>query len=144
MIRIERCDEEAGFGEAVDRLLDQHAEAVGHAFDPRPLNLRALGEDGTFLGGLSGYGQLGWLFIKLLALSPAARGQGAGKRLIEAAEEFARDNNLGGVYLDTYEFQAPEFYRKLGYREFGRLPALGNRPSRIWFCKVLEKDTTFD
>jgi GNAT superfamily N-acetyltransferase len=121
----------------LDLMLDEAADAAGNPFEPRPLNLEARDEDGTFLGGISGYGQLGWLFVKLLAVAPGARGSGVGAQLIVRAEVLARANNLAGVYLDTYEFQAPGFYEKLGYQAFGQLPAAGGHPQRIWFCKVL-------
>jgi hypothetical protein len=39
--------------------------------------------------------------------------------------------------VDTFGFQAPEFYRKLGYREFGRLDDFPAGHSRSWLTKAL-------
>ncbi|MBW3095754.1 GNAT family N-acetyltransferase [Pseudohoeflea coraliihabitans] len=121
----------------LDAMLDEAADALGVPFNPVEVVLEAREPDGTLLGGLSGYGQLGWLFVKLLALTPEARGRGVGMQLIRRAEDVAREHGWSGVYLDTFTFQAPAFYRKLGYREIGRLPAIDGHPQRIWFARKL-------
>ena len=121
----------------LDRLLDDGAEALGHPFNPQAVGFEARENDGTFLGGIYGWGQLGWFFVKLLALAPEARKRGVGGKLLEKAEAHARSEGLSGVYLDTYVFQAPEFYAKMGYEEIGRLPAVGDHPQRVWFAKTL-------
>ena len=41
------------------------------------------------------------------------------------------------VYLYTFSFQAPGFYRKLGYREFGKLNDFPKGQSRYWLNKAL-------
>ena len=40
-------------------------------------------------------------------------------------------------YLDTFTFQAPKLYERLGYREFGRLNDFPPGHARIWFSKAL-------
>jgi GNAT superfamily N-acetyltransferase len=131
---IERGDG-AAFDGTLETLLDVHAQKAGHPFIVEEMFWKATDGGGNVVGGLSGKSQLGWLFVKLLALAPQARRTGLGGRLLEKAEAFARENGLAGVYLDTYAFQAPEFYAKCGYNEIGRLPAVGDAPQRIWFAK---------
>src|SRR5216683_1676674 len=46
---------------------------------------------------------------------------GIGRGLLEEAERRGAGLGCHSVWLDTFSFQAPEFYRKLGYREFARL-----------------------
>ncbi len=128
------------FEDKVDRLLDDHAESVGLPFNAHNVHLQATDQNGTLLGGLTGYSQLGWMFIQYLALAPEARGKGVGKALMQRVEEIARERGLSGIWVDTYEFQAPEFYPRLGFTEYGRLPKLGDHPSRIWFYKALVED----
>jgi GNAT superfamily N-acetyltransferase len=120
---------------AVDAILDEAAKAQGHAFEGRKVQLRALDAEGQFLGGLIGAHLQRWFFVKLLAVSPEARGGGVGAQLLARAEAMARDDGLVGIYLDTFEFQAPRFYLREGYREIGRLPKVGDAPQRIWFAK---------
>jgi len=137
MIEIAKFDgEDERFEKQLDDLLDDHAEANGTPFDPRAVGFVARDGDGTVLGGIYGWGQLGWFYVKLLALEPGTRKGGVGGRLLAEAEDHARSEGLAGVYLDTYEFQAPGFYEKNGYREFGRLPAAGGHPQRIWYAKI--------
>ncbi|MCP3905864.1 MAG: GNAT family N-acetyltransferase [Planctomycetes bacterium] len=43
------------------------------------------------------------------------RRRGIGRRLVELVEAHARARGCTLVYLDTFSFQAPAFYRELGY-----------------------------
>jgi GNAT superfamily N-acetyltransferase len=120
---------------AVDGILDEAAEEQGRRFEGRKVQLRAVDAEGTMLGGLIGAHLQRWLYVKLLAVSPEARGRGIGAKLLARAETLAREEGLVGIYLDTFEFQAPRFYLREGYSEIGRLPKLGDAPQRIWFAK---------
>lgn len=49
------------------------------------------------------------------------RGQGYGTKLMQLAKEHARKNSCSFVSVNTMNFEAPEFYKKLGfYVEFER------------------------
>lgn len=126
------------FVATVDGILDETALALGRPFVNDRVHIRASAPDGTMLGGLVGARLQGWLYVKLLAVSEQARGRGVGARLLAAAEEMARGEGLAGVYLDTFEFQAPRFYVREGYAEIGRLPKSGEAPQRIWFAKTFD------
>jgi len=118
--------------------LVSHSEEAGSPFVETDVSIQAT-RDGKLLGGLSGKAHLGWLYVRMLATAPDARGSGVGAKLMKRGEEVAREMGLAGVYLDTYDFQAPGFYEKIGYTEMGRLPAAGGYPQRIWFRKLLEQ-----
>lgn len=78
-------------------------------------------DGGVIAGGLDGYTHWGWLFISHLWLTEALRGRGYGTQLVEQAEQEAIQRGCHGAYLDTFDFQALGFYRKLGYDVFGVL-----------------------
>jgi len=97
---------------------------IAQAGDPqiRPFAILVTADDGTTDGGLWGRIAYDWLFIELLGLPEALRGQGLGRALMQQAEAIARDAGCAGIWLDTYEFQARGFYEKLGFTLFGELP----------------------
>jgi ribosomal protein S18 acetylase RimI-like enzyme len=49
------------------------------------------------------------------------RGQGIGRDLMARAEQRAIALGCHSAWLDTFSFQAPRFYQKLGYEVFGVL-----------------------
>ncbi|MBK1660136.1 GNAT family N-acetyltransferase [Paracraurococcus ruber] len=98
-----------------------------------------LREDGRIRGGIAGESYCGWLFIRFFWLEEALRRGGLGAGLIDAAEAEARRRGCHSAYVDTFNFQAPEFYRSQGYAEFARLP-YPPRGERIWLRKRLTED----
>ena len=105
--------------------------------DYRRLVLSARDAAGRIVGGLTG--DLYWnaLYVELLWLEDSTRGSGVGRRLMRQAESIARRAGKQMIYLNTYSFQAPGFYRKLGFRSFGRIRGYPRGASRIFFVKNL-------
>jgi GNAT superfamily N-acetyltransferase len=65
------------------------------------------------------------------------RSRDIGTSVMKAAEEWARNKKLTGIYLWTQSWQAPLFYQKLGYECFAELRDLPLGHSRIGFRKYL-------
>ncbi|SFG34021.1 Acetyltransferase (GNAT) family protein [Sporolactobacillus nakayamae] len=61
------------------------------------------------------------LHIDFLWVHKRVRGKGYGSALLKEMENYALKNRCRFVYLDTFSFQAPEFYIKHGYTVFGTL-----------------------
>jgi GNAT superfamily N-acetyltransferase len=72
---------------------------------------------GVVVGGLYGRTSYGQLFIERFFLPEAMRRDRLGGRLLGLAEEEARRRGCTRVALFTLSFQAPGFYKKLGYTE---------------------------
>ncbi|AMK30841.1 GNAT family N-acetyltransferase [Pseudomonas mosselii] len=89
------------------------------------------------VGGL--YARLGgrWLFVELLVVPERMRGQGTGRELMAQAEALAREKGCCGIWLDTFSFQAPDFYRKLGFEVFGELADFPPGHTRYFLRKRL-------
>jgi GNAT superfamily N-acetyltransferase len=122
--------------EVLDGMLDQHAIAQGVPFECPQLALLAK-EDGEVVGGLRGFFVQGRFALEELAVVAGKRGVGVGKALMIEMEQRVSLRGAQSVYLGTWEFQAPEFYQKLGYAEFGRLPPVDGFPVKIWMAKKL-------
>jgi ribosomal protein S18 acetylase RimI-like enzyme len=83
----------------------------------------------------------GSLHIGNVAVHPSAQGTGLGRRLLEFAEEQARQRGLNRLDLYTNEVMTENqaIYARLGYRETGRRTEDGYR--RVYLEKDLrEKD----
>ena len=86
----------------------------------RPLAVFA--RDGQrILAGLGGETYSGWLSIRYLWVGEGLRGKGIGRELMAGAERRALERGCHSAWVDTFSFQAPGFYRKLGYEAFGEL-----------------------
>src|SRR5712664_4261246 len=57
-----------------------------------------------------------WLFVNLLWVHADLRRGGIGRGLLAEAERRGAALGCHSVWLDTFSFQAPEFYRTLGSR----------------------------
>jgi len=85
-----------------------------------------LEEDGTCLGGINAFRLGTLLMVDRLWVSEDQRGKGFGRRLLTAVEQKGREQGAERVELNTFGFQAPGFYERMGYRRFGALePAVG-------------------
>ena len=75
--------------------------------------------------------------LKRLFVLPAARGHGAGQRLVAAAEDWARSRGAERVVLDTSSVLAPAIalYRRTGWVEV--TPYNDNPYADLWFAKAL-------
>ena len=104
---------------------------------PEPIALLVRDENGEILGGLYGRVFFKWLYVELLSVPEQARGSGMGTKLMLMAEDLAREKACIGVWLDTFDFQAPEFYRKLGYSELGQIADYPPGHKRFFFQKRL-------
>jgi GNAT superfamily N-acetyltransferase len=94
------------------------------------------GDADAIRAGLIGNCYAGWLFINLLWVAAELRRRGIGQGLVAEAEQHGREFGCHSAWLDTFSFQGPEFYPKLGYREFARLE-LPPGHERIFFRKSL-------
>jgi GNAT superfamily N-acetyltransferase len=95
------------------------------------------GPEGEIAGGLIGETYWDWLYVNLLWVREDLRGGGFGHQLLTMAEEEARQRGAKNAYLDTFSFQAPEFYQKHGYRVFGELGEFPAGHRRYFLTKEL-------
>lgn len=98
-------------------------EEVASRFGPRdetPLSIQAF-DGGTLIGGLNGCTHWGWLYIRQFWVTASWRSRGVGRGLLQQAETQARMRNCIGIYLDTFDPGAAQFYARCGYSTFGQI-----------------------
>jgi GNAT superfamily N-acetyltransferase len=95
------------------------------------------GPDQVIVGGVIGETYWEWLHIDLMWVKDELRGRGYGHRLLTLAEDEARQRGAKNVYLDTFSFQAPDFYKQHGYQVFGELQNFPAEHHRYFLTKQL-------
>ena len=93
---------------------------------------------GEIIAGLTGKTYWNYLDIAFLWVDDGYRNQGRATTIVKTAENEAVKRGCQYVLLDTYSFQALEFYQKLGYEEYGRLDHFSGAQTRHYLRKVLE------
>ena len=105
--------------------------------DPKDLGVYIRDDNGGIIAGLTGNTHGNWPTIKYLWVSEELRSQGVGSRILKQAEEEAKKRGCKYSFLDTFSFQAPEFYKKYGYKEQFALNNYHVTGKRYYFTKNL-------
>lgn len=94
-------------------------------------------EKGVKLAGLTGETYGNWLCIKYLWVNEKIREQGIGSSILKTAEKEAIQRGCKYSFVDTFNFQAPEFYKRYGYKEVFELKQYPITGSRYYYTKTL-------
>jgi ribosomal protein S18 acetylase RimI-like enzyme len=89
--------------------------------DVRLLAIILRDRDGSIVAGLYGWTWGHCCEVKTLWVHERWRGRGLGTGLMTAAEAEARRRGAAQMVLSTHSFQAPDFYRRLGFESVGRV-----------------------
>jgi GNAT superfamily N-acetyltransferase len=103
-----------------------------------PLAAFVRDEQDQIIAGISGGIWGGFCEIDFLWVHEAYRGQGYGSQLLAAAEVGARQHDCTWMILDTFSFQAPDFYPKFGYESIGLYPDCPTGYQKHFFQKRLK------
>ncbi|WP_061035520.1 MULTISPECIES: GNAT family N-acetyltransferase [Vibrio] len=96
--------------------------------DVNAIGCFARNDEGRVIGGLTGEMFNNTVFVEYLWVDAEARTSGLGSKLIALLEEQVKRHGVTHLYLDTYSFQALDFYLKLGFEKVGQYsgyPAAG-------------------
>lgn len=88
-------------------------------------------------GGIVGWSRWDWAHVENLWIMEEYRGQGLGKDMLKMFENIANNRNCKFIDLDTFNFQAPDFYKKLGYQEVFVIDGIGNNVKKHFLKKML-------
>ncbi len=93
--------------------------------------------DQVIVGGVIGATYWDWFYLDLMWIKDEHRGRGYGHRLLTHAEDEARQRGAKNAYLDTFSFQAPDFYKQHSYQVFGELQNFPPGHQRYFLTKQL-------
>jgi len=79
------------------------------------INLTIKDDDGRIFGGMLAILCWNWIEVDILWIDKSLRGMGYGTRLLNLIENIAKEKSCTFIKLNTFSFQAPEFYQKNGY-----------------------------
>ena len=102
------------------------------------LDFIAKSDTGELLGDIQAM-RVNWgiLEIELLLVFERYRHQGIASTLLHYVEQIARNHACHIAHLDTFDFQAKDFYLKQGYTIFGRLENAPKGHCRYYMKKEL-------
>ena len=93
-------------------------------------------EDNKIIGVITGHAYYKEVHIEDLIILQQYRNKHIGSKLIKSVEEFFKDKGFENINLTTYNFQAPEFYKKCGFKiEFIRENKENPKLNKYFFVK---------
>lgn len=76
---------------------------------------------GTLIGGVYAELTWGWCCIELLWIDESYRGNQLATQLINSIEQYAQNEGITQLKLETASFQALDFYQKMGFEHYATL-----------------------
>ena len=121
MIIVEKPIDDENVGKFMNVEFAEYATGCEVALNYQEFCIVAQEDDGTVIGAINGRAYYNEVHIQDLIIGKGCRRDGLGTKLVTAVEDKFRGQGYGFVALTTFGFQAPEFYKKLGYKlEFVR------------------------
>ncbi|MFB6366109.1 GNAT family N-acetyltransferase [Paenibacillus elgii] len=115
--RVASGSDEHGF--VRNQLLAYNLKNVDASFET--INFVVKNENQEIIGGLFSRRFGEGIFVEMLWVDEGSRKSGLGSRLLEEIEQAGRQQDVKLIYLDTFSFQAPDFYKKHCFEVFGTL-----------------------
>ena len=134
-IRLENIESQKS--QVIGDLIRSYNRSKREAAESEPLNLYVEDDSGELMAGLVAETFGNWLEIEYLFVKEEFRGQGIGSKLLQQAESEAKKRNCRYVFVNTYHFQAPNFYQKQGYKEVFTLTDYPYTGQRHYYQKDL-------
>ena len=109
----ENLDEE--FYQIIDKEFNKYATKNGVTCNYKSFNFIAK-EDNKVIGIITGHSYYKEVHIGDIIILEEYRNKHIGTKLIETVENYFKNKGFENINLTTYNFQAPEFYKKCGFK----------------------------
>lgn len=108
------------------------------AYPPyEPLSIVIKDKGDEIIAGILTKSYLKCLFVELLWVSDKYRKSGIGSKLLLKVEKTAKEKGCKFIHLDTFSFQAIDFYKKYGYTVFATIDDYPDDTKRYFLKKYL-------
>ena len=134
-VRLENIESQKS--QIIGELIRSYNRSKREVAESEPLNLYVEDEHGEIMAGLVAETFGNWLEIEYLFVKEDLRGQGIGSQLLRQAESEAKKRNCRFAVVNTFQFQAPAFYEKQGYKEIFTLKDYPYTGQRHYYQKDL-------
>ncbi|MRH41406.1 GNAT family N-acetyltransferase [Aquibacillus halophilus] len=121
----------------IEHNMEQLPDELKTSYEDISFVLRS--DSGTIIGGITGNMFWHHMHIDFLWVDKSVRGKGYGSKLLKKMECFAIDKGVRLIHLDTFSFQAPEFYKSKGYEVFGTIENHPKGFNQLFLQKRFEK-----
>ncbi len=123
MIQVKRAEKiDDRIGEFINREFTVFGNESGVELNYDEFCFVAEDDEGQLLGAITGRAYYNEVHIGDLIIGKEHRKSGIGRKLVEEVENTYKGKGYEKITLTTFGFQAPEFYKKLGYEtEFVRV-----------------------
>lgn len=112
------------YGLVDNKIIEYNLSKVPFTQEPSFISINRVikGLDGDMLAGINSILYC-WncLYIDVLWVKEEFRKEGYGSGLLNEVEKIAKEKGCKLIHLDTFDFQAKDFYLKYGYEIFGVL-----------------------
>ncbi len=124
--------------EFIDNSFNKFATKNNVACNYTPFNFIAK-EDNKIVGVITGNSYYKEIHISDIIVLEEYRNKHIGTKLVRTVENHFKNKDFENINLSTYAFQAPEFYKKLGYTvEFIRENKSNPKLSKYFLVKYIE------
>lgn len=137
-INVSDLIEQKAYDKVVEMLVEFNKIHVQNHENDKPIEIIVRNDFEEIIGGLYGRSIWGTLEIKTFVVKSENRNQGIGSRLMMAAEHEALKRNCSFISLDTFSFQAPGFYEKIGFKKIGIELDFPKGHAKYYFRKELK------
>lgn len=124
-----------------DRLVEYNLSQVPKTqkIEFENINIKAVDQNQNIIGGCVAK-MYCWnvVYVDILWVDENFRNNGIGIKLLQEVEKIAVKKKCNLIHLDTFDFQAKDFYSKLGYEIFGVLEDCPPGHCRYYMKKVFK------
>ena len=123
----------------IDRLVEYNLSQVKSDQEENfiDLSMKVVEDDKIIAGIIAKMYCWNIVYVDTLWVDPDYRGRRIGEKLLARLEDEAKLKGAKLIHLDTFDFQAKDFYQKQGYEVFGKLKDCPENHCRYYMKKTL-------